>query len=242
MAQFFLLIISVFVLMLPVSKQDLTPALSEGQHVYTLWGESFISLNNRFLIYLPVHYLSQPDKSWPLLIYLHGASERGTNPSLIKKAGPPMEAVKRDFPMIILSPQCLPKNRWNPIELNQFVQKVIGILQVDPNRIYLTGKSMGGFGAWDFATQFPDRFAAIVPISGGGDTTQAVYLAGKSVWAFHGAKDQVVPVSASREMVDAVNRAGGKAKLTIYPNAGHNVWDKTYSNPNIYEWLLQQTK
>ena len=109
----------------------------------------------------------------------------------------------------------------------------------DPDRVYLTGLSMGGFGTWEIAAQNPRRFAAIVPICGGGNARFARALRNMPIWAFHGDKDEAVPVSASVEMVEAVRKAGGTdVKLTRYPEAGHDSWTVTYDNPELYTWLL----
>jgi predicted peptidase len=114
--------------------------------------------------------------------------------------------------------------------------------KVDPERIYLTGLSMGGYGTWSIGCSYPGRFAAIVPICGGGIPIRAGNLKSVPVWAFHGAKDPVVPLSQSQQMTDAVNRAGGSAQLTVYPEAEHDSWTQTYNNPQLYDWLLSHRK
>jgi len=113
---------------------------------------------------------------------------------------------------------------------------------VDPDRVYLTGLSMGGFGTWSLACHQPKRFVAIAPICGGGQWFLADRLKNVPVWAFHGAKDSVVPLSLSEQMVEAVKRTGGKAKLTVYPEANHDSWTATYDNPKLYDWLLSHRK
>ncbi len=113
-------------------------------------------------------------------------------------------------------------------------------LPVDPRRIYLTGLSRGGFGAWRLAIQNPDRFAALVLISGGGPLPYAKRISHVPIWAFHGAKDPVIPVDELRCMVEAVNKAGGTAKLTIYPEAQHDPWTQAYEDPALFVWLLKQ--
>lgn len=220
----------------------LSPELTKGVHVYTLSGKKHKTLNNKLLIYVPEGFTSRPESGMPLLIYLHGAIERGDDPLKIMQAGPLTEVKEKALPMIIVAPQCLPGNRWNPVALNDMLTTLKKLLPVDASRIYLTGKSMGGIGAWEFATQFPGHFAAVVPVAGRGDTTQAHSLVNIPVWAFHGTEDPVIPPEGSQNMVDAVNRAGGHAKLTLYPGAKHNVWDQTYSNPNLYEWVLKQAR
>ena len=113
---------------------------------------------------------------------------------------------------------------------------------MDTRRIYLTGLSMGGYGTWATATRYPDRFAAIAPICGGGEVLLANLLKDTPIWAFHGDADTVVPLSKSQEMVEAVNRSGGNAKLTIYPGVNHDSWTQTYNNDALYEWFLSHSK
>ena len=109
---------------------------------------------------------------------------------------------------------------------------------MDESRIYCTGLSMGGYGTWALGGQNPKRFAAFAPICGGGSRTDARQISKKPVWVFHGAKDRTVPLEESQRMVDALKRRGGKPKFTIYPEAGHDSWTKSYDNPKLYEWFL----
>ncbi|MFG0253335.1 MAG: prolyl oligopeptidase family serine peptidase, partial [Phycisphaerales bacterium JB038] len=113
---------------------------------------------------------------------------------------------------------------------------------VDADRLYVTGLSMGGYGAWALAARQPHRFAALAPICGGGDPATATSFVHLPVWAFHGAQDNVVPVRRTQEMVEALRQAGAEARLTIYPDAGHDSWTETYENPKLYEWLLAQSR
>jgi predicted peptidase len=126
--------------------------------------------------------------------------------------------------------------------LINLLDDVVAKCSVDKERIYLTGLSMGGYGAWALASAYPERFAAITPICGGGRGFMADKLKDVPVWAFHGAKDNVVPLKESEEMVNAVKNRGGDAKLTVYPEAGHDSWTETYNNPQLYEWFLQHRK
>ncbi|RKY05749.1 MAG: hypothetical protein DRP66_10235 [Planctomycetota bacterium] len=116
------------------------------------------------------------------------------------------------------------------------------ILKVDESRIYLTGLSMGGYGSWSLGCDHPERFAAIAPICGGGEPFFARKLKNTPIWAFHGGKDNTVPLKKSEDMVIAVKKAGGDAKLTVYPQAGHDSWTETYNNPEFYEWFLKHSK
>jgi predicted peptidase len=131
---------------------------------------------------------------------------------------------------------------WNPDALNALLDEVVAQYKVDKKRIYLTGLSMGGYGTWALAGTSPERFAAIVPICGGGDPADARRLKDIPTWVFHGAKDSVVPLSRSEEMVKALKEAGSDVKFTIYPEAEHDSWTETYNNPKLYEWLLQHKR
>ena len=140
-----------------------------------------------------------------------------------------------------MSPQT-PVRGWSPQVLVALLDKIVAEHRVDQDRIYLTGLSMGGFGTWQTAAAYPDRFAAIVPICGGGNPADGPRLKPVAAWAFHGAKDEAVPLKASEVMVEAVKTAGGDAKLTVYPDAGHNVWDRAYEDPELYAWLFAQSR
>jgi predicted peptidase len=194
-----------------------------------------------YLLYLPKDYDKQ--EKWPLMVFLHGSGERGSDLQKVKAHGPPkLVAAGKDFPFIIVSPQCPEKTSWEPYQLIALLDDLERKYKVDTDRIYITGLSMGGFGTWRLAAAIPNRLAAIVPVCGGGDTFAARRIAKLPTWAFHGAKDNAVPVELSQTMVDAINKQGGDAKLTIYPEAGHDSWTETYNDPKLYEWLLAQKR
>jgi predicted peptidase len=199
----------------------------------------------KYLLYLPADYGKDAKKKWPMIMFLHGAGERGSNLAVVKKHGPPkMIAQGKGFDFIVVSPQC-PNDLWWPEQTDTLINLLDEIekkYSVDSDRVYLTGLSMGGFGTWTLATRYPQRFAAIAPICGGGEWYAAKRLKNIPGWAFHGAKDKVVPVEKSKEMVEAVKKAGGDAKLTVYPDADHDSWTKTYNNPELYEWFLSHRK
>ena len=195
-----------------------------------------------YLLYLPVDYESKD--AWPLMLFLHGAGERGDDLQLVKKHGPPKLIEEgKSFPFIVVSPQCPLTSWWTsqPLELTALLDEVVAKHKVDRERVYLTGLSMGGFGTWMLAAYTPERFAAIVPICGGGETLAARRLTNVPAWVFHGAKDPVVPLKRSEDMVDALKKAGGNVTFTVYPDAQHDSWTATYENPEVYAWLLQQT-
>jgi predicted peptidase len=202
----------------------------------------------RYLLFLPQGYNATSGKTWPLMLFLHGAGERGTNIWKVATHGPPKNVTSHpDFPFILVSPQCPEGEIWSSDLLLGLLDEIEQKYAVDTSRVYLTGLSMGGYGTWKLGLSHPERFAAIVPICGGGellsvliaDGGKAQALKTLGVWAFHGAKDPVVPTAESERMVSALKRLGvPDVKLTIYPEAGHDAWTETYRNPELYEWLL----
>lgn len=203
-----------------------------------------------YLLYLPKDYAAGAGKSWPLVLFLHGAGERGTELQKVAVHGPP-KLVKegKEFPFILASPQCPEGQVWDDSALIGLLDEIQSKYAVDGRRVYVTGLSMGGYGTWQLAQRHPQRFAAVAPICGGGDRIRALLpsqvesLKTLGVWAFHGAKDSVVPLSESERMVEAFKRAGVKdIQLTVYPEANHDSWTETYANPQLYEWLLQHRR
>jgi predicted peptidase len=187
-----------------------------------------------------------------LLCFLHGAGERGTNLDLVAKHGPPkLAAAKKEFPFVLLSPQCPSGQIWDDAALLALLDHVMARFRIDPRRVYLTGLSMGGYGTWSLGLKHPGRFAAIAPVCGGG-TYADILLANPEqnramrtlgVWAFHGAKDDVVPPAESRVMVTALKKAGCRdVTLTLYPRAGHDSYTQTYNDPKLYEWFLNHRR
>jgi predicted peptidase len=196
-----------------------------------------------YLLWLPAGYKKEKQKTYPLLIFLHGAGERGDSLELVKMHGPPSLVESRpDFPFITVSPQCPKGTWWNTEDLQQMLGQLISKYRIDASRIYLTGLSMGGFGTWSWASKYPGQFAAIAPVCGGGDIQFAGELKNTPVWAFHGEADPIVPVKRTVEMVEAINAKGGSAKMTIYPGVGHDSWVNAYNNPELYTWMLEHSR
>jgi predicted peptidase len=208
-------------------------------------------LSASYLLHLPPGYKANAKRCWPLMIFLHGAGERGTNLSLLVVHGPPKIVKKKpEFPFVLISPQCPPGERWDNETILALLDHAIAKYRVDTNRVYLTGLSMGGFGTWSLAVSHPNRFAAVAPICGGGETIPIVLadrrkqeqLKKLPVWAFHGAKDPVVKLEESENMVNALKRIGSRnVELTAYPDATHDSWTETYDNPKLYEWFLSHS-
>jgi predicted peptidase len=201
----------------------------------------------------------EPGKTYPLVLFLHGAGERGDdNKAQLKHGVIPIinGAEKLGKPVFLIAPQC-PRDRWwsepaqdrtrlsaanQPNALLENVLALVGQLQkehpIDPKRLHVTGISMGGFGTWDLLARAPGRIASAIPICGGGDPALAKKFKHVPVWAFHGEADDVVPVEGTRKMIEALEKAGGKPKATYYPGVGHDSWTRTYDNPEVLRWLL----
>ena len=201
-----------------------------------------------YLLFLPEDY-GKSDKTFPMILFLHGAGESGKDLDKVKKHGPPkIVESKKDFPFVVVSPQS-PGGGWNVEALNALLDDLLARYRVDADRVYLTGLSMGGGGTWNLAVAHPERFAAIVPICGASkqfNDDKLKEFAGKikdlPTWVFHGAKDKAVPLARSEAIVKAIKEAGGEPKFTIYPEAGHDSWTESYNNPELYKWLLAQKR
>ncbi len=180
----------------------------------------------------------------PLILYIHGAGSRGNELSQMSMVGPLGELLKgRDIPAVVLAPQCY-KNTWFDLfsVLEEFIEYAINNENIDKQRVYICGISMGGYAAWQMAMSHPDWFAALVPVCGGGMYWNAERLKNIPIWAFHGALDNVVLPEESIHMVKAVKLNGGKARITIYPDKEHNAWDSAFGDDNMWKWMFSQIK
>jgi dienelactone hydrolase len=194
-----------------------------------------------YLAYLPDGYYRSL-RRWPLILALHGRGESGDDIDLVRRQGLPRRVEEEGgLPFVIVAPQSAGW-AWDVGSLGALLDEVLRKYRVDPNRVYLTGNSMGGNGTWALAADRPGRFAALAPICGTGDPASAERLRGVPTWAFHGADDRIVPVEKSERMIAALRKAGSDARLTIYPGVGHDSWTPTYANRRLYEWLLQHRR
>lgn len=206
----------------------------------------------------------EPGKKYPLVLFLHGAGERGdSNTNQLHHGGPLFrkEENRRDYPAFVVFPQCPNGKRW--VEVNwgelkphaqpeqpsepmslviELIPALTRSLAVDNSRIYLMGISMGGFGVWDLAARHPDWFAAAIPICGGADNTTATRLAKLPIWTFHGDQDNVITPDRTRSMVAALRLAGGSPKFTEYPGVAHNSWSMAFAEPELLPWLFSQRR
>lgn len=207
----------------------------------------------------------EPGKRYPLVVFLHGAGERGDNNQAQLVHGMrefAREDRRREFPAFVLAPQCPQNEKWVEVPWDapqhqqpekpasalglckELVDRLQSELPIDADRIYLTGLSMGGFGTFDAIARWPDRFAAAIPICGGGDTRQETVARFRELplWVFHGAKDTIVRPERSREMVAALKEAGGTPRYTEYPEAGHDSWTQTFADEAVFGWLFSQRR
>lgn len=194
----------------------------------------------KYLLYLPDDYATG-NQDFPLILFLHGAGERGTIANLKTQALPKMIEQGQKFPFIIVSPLC-PLNSWWNYHLTEVLAVLDEVLaghRVDHKRIYLTGLSMGGYGSWELAVLAPQRFAALAPICGWMNDPQerVCVLKEKPIWTFHGTLDDVVPVQATETLVETLKACGGNIKFTVYSHLRHDSWTVTYNNAELYQWF-----
>jgi predicted peptidase len=221
-------------------------------------------LDLNYLLARPAEAESAAATLWPLLVFLHGAGERGADLSRVTKHGPPRllrgenlspneaavaATLRQTF--IVAAPQCPENTCWNPAAIVALIDHLSATQPVDADRIYLTGLSMGGYACWSLLVNHPERFAAVAPICGGGQTIELIIatpprraaLRTCGVWAFHGALDPVVPLAESERMVALLrHQAAADVQFTIYPDAQHDAWTETYANPALYAWLLRHAR
>ena len=213
-------------------------------------------VNLNYLLYLPKADLGRPaphmsplapqetmaPMKWPLILFLHGAGERGSNLELVKKHGIPKIVETEDaFPFITVSPQCPANQSWSMLydDLYALLQDIGRLYAIDEDHIYLTGISMGGYGTWGLAAMYPHLFAAIAPVCGGGlSQIELNRMKDLPVWVFHGQKDPVVPIELSRRNVNILKEFGAEVQFTVYPDLMHDCWTVTYANPALFDWFL----
>ncbi len=206
---------------------------------------------------------ADPNVEYPLVLFFHGAGERGTDNVRQIKNGVGVfarEENHKKYPCYVIVPQCDNKLMWvdTPWSLDKHVQpekptepmrlsmELLSTIQkefkIDSKRIYVAGVSMGGFGTWDAITRYPDVFAAAVPCCGGADESKANIIAKLPIWAFHGSKDTVVKTIRSQHIIEAIKKAGGEPRYTEYPGVGHDSWTKAFNEPELLPWLFAQKK
>jgi predicted peptidase len=222
----------------PLPPKDTVKSQTPGITAVKLDNQSGTIKN--YQLFIPADYNNKKDTKWPVVFFLHGVGERGTDINQVKNVG--IMKVASGKPFLIIAPQCPADEWWNLKSLEILYKEVMAKYNVDINRVYLTGLSMGGFGVWDWSAAYPEKFAATIPICGGGNASYAAKLKDMPIWDFHCADDPTVNVSNSRDMVKALKAVGSKILYTEYPTGGHDAWTRTYANADVYTWLLQQHK
>ncbi len=206
-------------------------------------GNNFDEVDLNYFLYYPKEY-EKNIESHPLVLFLHGADERGDNLEKIKLHGiPKLIAQEKSLPFTCIAPQCPINGYWNRSEyVNSLVSLVNEVKQyygIDSKKIHGTGLSMGGLGIMAMAIQEPDMFSSIIPICGGAELTEIKRLKDLPIWLFHGELDEVHPVENSISIYDTLKPINKNIYLTIYENVYHDSWTQTYENPAIYDWLLK---
>ena len=215
----------------------------------------------KYRLIKPVDY--KFGNKYPLVLFLHGAGERGEdNAATLRHAAKDFanDQLRAKYPAYVVIPQCPTGKKWSEVDwskdsselpqdpsdamqsVKELLDEMVENAGVDKNRIYITGLSMGGYGTWDAIARYPGYFAAAAPICGGGDPKTVAKFKSLPIWCFHGAKDPVVKVNRSREMVEALKQIGSPVKYTEYPEAQHDSWTQTYANPELYTWLFAQRR
>jgi predicted peptidase len=207
---------------------------------------------HHYVVYVPSDYT--PDRKWPIVLFLHGSGARGTDnrKQINEGLGPAIREDPSRCPAIVVFPQAeslsvIPINAWFPTSPDGqraliFLDRAEKEYSTDPDRVYLTGLSMGGIGSWAQALNDPDRWAAVVPICGGGNQHDVEKIAHLPIWVFHGTLDTTIPVSFSRTMIKSLKKAGGSPRYTEYPTVGHNSWSRAYREPELWPWLFSQSR
>jgi predicted peptidase len=219
------------------------PAPLGGGH-NTLDREIRKRLQVRYLLHLPAEYDPAGSRRWPLIVFLHGAGERGNDLDKIAGFGPIRYAREHaDFPFVVAAPLCPVDRDWSPELIATLIEEIEAGCAVDPDRVYLTGYSMGGAGTWETAMDDPHLFAAVAPLCGRVIPLMSGRLWRTPVWVFHGEKDSVVPFSQSAEMVEILRGMGNEeVRFTAVPNADHEIWPSVYADPALYQWFLEHRR
>ena len=235
-------------MMLLLTMMTLTTAMDDAKPKTGFVDKTYTNADGSkspYVVYIPKSY--DKSKKFPVLLFLHGSGETKGGTKQPVDVGIATAIKKRpDFPFIVVIPQS-EKRTWlaksdDGHRALAILDEVMNDYSTDEDRVILTGLSMGGFGTWSLGFAEKDRWAALVPICGGGDPRNGAALKGMPIWCFHGGADNVVPAKLSHDMIDAIKKAGGDPKYTEYDGVGHNSWDEAYSTDELYTWMLKQTR
>ncbi len=224
---------------------DKKPLSSRVQHGMLLKSLTFDGKEYRYAVYVPPQY--DGSEAFPLITFLHGAGECGSDglKSAVVGIGSAAMLKSDEWRTLILIPQKPETSqRWADLDkvIMAMTEETEKRFKVDKERLYLTGLSQGGYGSWALAAKYPDYWAAVAPVCGGGDPKDGAVLAKIPIWAFHGDQDGVVKTIRSRNMIEAIKKAGGNPKYTEYKGIGHDSWNKAFAEPDVLPWLLEQKK
>jgi predicted peptidase len=194
----------------------------------------------RYLLHLPAAYETRSD--WPLILFLHGAGERGRNLELVEREGLPriLETLP-DFPFVVVSPQEEKERLWTVDSLAALLDQVGAQYRVDAARVYATGLSSGATTALELAVRYPRKIAAVAAVTASRIPPRLCAMKNVAVWIFHNAGDERIPVSRAKRLTRALEECGGEVRLTIYPQDGHDAWTETYRRQDLYEWFLSHS-
>ncbi len=230
----------------PPATRPATPAAADRQSAEVSAPQGKPADKLEYLLALPKGYGDDPDKKWPVVLFLHGAGERGDDVRKVANWGPPkLINDGREFEAIVVSPQCPAGQWWNykVVALSKLLDGIEAKYRVDPDRVYLTGLSMGGFGTIAWAANEPGRFACISAVCGGGDRFSAAIDAKLPAWLLHGTADPTVPVQNSIDLYNAMKAAGAKdARLTLYEGVNHESWVPAYGEQRLWDWMFAQKR
>jgi predicted peptidase len=232
-------------LILPGFRTSVSNAQTNPKPGFQVAGKFSTTVKLDYLLYLPKDYVQNSNKKWPMILFLHGAGERGDNVNFVKLWGPPAIVEERDLPFIVVSPLCPGDKSWTSLllPLKKLLDEITINYQVDLSRIYLTGLSMGGYGTFLMMENYPQYFAAYAAITGGGNPMVASRYAHVPGWLFSGDKDNVVPLYNSQIMLDSLKAHGADVKLTIHKGVGHWLaWDSAYNKVGLFDWFLTKQK
>jgi predicted peptidase len=225
------------VLIIGISNSEAQTAPKPG---FQVAGEFSPSMKIDYLLYLPKEYKEDDGKKWPLILFLHGAGERGDNAKFVEIWGPAQIVEEKDLPFVVLSPQCPSDKSWATVLplVKELLDEIILTYRVDLSRMYVTGLSMGGYGTFLMMENYSKYFAAYAPICGGGNPMAVSRYAHVPGWVFHGDQDNAVPLSASQVMVDSLKAKGAEVKFTVYKGMDHYSWIPAYAESGLFEWFL----
>jgi predicted peptidase len=239
------------------SVQAQPPEAVERFQAHSFSSPSGLTLGYRALVPADI----EEGKTYPLIVFLHGAGERGDDNTIQLVHGMAdlcTDEMMARHPAFVIAPQCPNEQRWSnvdwsspsstlPEEVSDSLSATIELVDamceefpIDKDRLYITGLSMGGYGTWDALARYPGKFAAAIPICGGGDPAQVEHIGDTPIWVFHGDQDEAVRVGRSREMVNALREAGHSPIYTEYEGVGHDSWTETYHNRLVWDWLFAQ--